>query len=167
MFSSAVAAAIITIIFKRKTERITNEIKNQFEVLLMTQKSGHAWKEKAVSELFGPIVFQFARTKLAFDRYGGNNEYLETEVLKDGNEKIKNLILEKSYLIPPDLMEHGNELVKHYDVWLEEFSKFRETDNPSEIKKFIFASPKGFRFPKKAEEKFKEKYSELWKKLYS
>ncbi len=167
MFSSAVAAAIITIIFKRKTEIITNEIKNQFEVLLMTQKSGHAWNEKAVSELFGPIVFQFARTKLAFDRYSGKNEYLETRILKDGNEKIKNLILEKSYLIPPDLMDHANELVKHYDVWLEEFSKFRETENPSEIKKFIFAGPQGFPFPKKAEEKFKEKYAELWKKLYS
>lgn len=89
MFSSAVAAAIISLIFKRKTERITNEIKNQFELLLMTQKSNHAWNEKAVSELFGPIVFQFARTKLAFDRYDGNNQYLETKVLKDGNEKNK------------------------------------------------------------------------------
>lgn len=167
MFSSAVAAAIISLIFKRKTERIANEIKNQFEVLLLTQKSNHAWNEKAVSELFGPIVFQFARTKLAFDRYEGSNEYLETKVLKDGNEKIKNLILEKSYLIPPDLMDDGNELVKHYDIWLEEFSKFRETENPAEIKKFIFAGPKGFAFPKKAEEKFKEKYAELWKKLYT
>jgi len=64
-------------------------------------------------------------------------------------------------------MEHGNELVKHYDVWLEEFGKFRESENPLEIKKFIFAGPQGFPFPKKAEEKFKEKYAELWKKLYN
>lgn len=167
LFSSAVAAGLISIIFKRKTEKISNEIKNQFELLLMTQKTGHAWNEKAVSELFGPINFQFARTKLAFDRYRGNNEYLETKILKEGNEKIKNLILEKSYLIPPDLMEDANELVKHYDVWLEEFSKFRETENPTEIKKYIFAGPNGFPFPKDAEKKFKEKYAELWKKLYS
>ena len=166
LFSSAVAAGFIAIIFKRKTERISNEIKNQFELLLMTQKTGHAWNEKAVSELFGPIVFQFARTKLAFERYGGSNEYLETKVLKDGNEKIKNLILEKSYLIPPDLMEDANELVKHYDVWLEELNKFRGTENPTEIKKFIFAGPQGFPFPRKAEVKFKEKYTELWKKIY-
>lgn len=167
LFSGAFAAGLIAIIFKRKTEIISNEIKNQFEVMHLLQKTNHAWNEKAVSELFGPICFQFARTQLAFGRYDGTNGYLETKVLKDGNEKIKNLILEKSYLIPLDLMDDANQLVTHYDVWLEEFSKFRETENPVEIKKFIFAGPNGFPFPRKAEKKFKEKYTELWKKLYS
>lgn len=167
VFSSAVAAAVISIIFKKKTERISNEIKNQFELLSMMQKTGHAWNEKAVSELYGPMNFQFARTKLAFSRYSGKNEYLEAKILKDGNEKIKNLILEKSYLIPPDLMEYGNKLVAHYDVWLEEYSKFREAENPTELKEFIFAGPNGFPFPRDAEQKFKEKYADLWNKLYS
>lgn len=132
----------------------------------MSQQSGHAWKEKAVSELFGPLCFQLTRTHHAFKRYRDKNLYLETRVLKEGNEKIRNLLLEKSYLIPPDLMGDADELVQHYDVWLEEFSNQRESANPEEVKKFIFAGPNGFPFPRNAEKKFKERYAELWNGLY-
>ena len=166
IFSGAFAASIVSVIFKRKTELITGEIKNQFDLLSISQKTGHAWKEKAVSELYGPLCFQFTRTQNAFKRYHEKNIFLEANILKEGNEKIKNLLLEKSYLISPDLMDDADALVQHYDVWLEEFSKLRETENPTEKKNFVFAGPKGFPFPKAAEKKFREKYLELWNNLY-
>lgn len=165
IFSGAVVASFVSIIFKRKTEKITAEIKNQFEMNLTSQKTGHVWKEKAVAELYGPLCFQFSRTQKAFGRYREKNLFLEAKVLKDGNEKIRNLLLEKSYLIPPDLIDDANNLVEHYDVWLEEFSKLRETENPTS-ETFVFAGPKGFAFPKASEKKFKEKYLELWNGLY-
>lgn len=166
VFSGAVVAAIVSVIFKRKTEEIAAEIKNQFELLSLSQKSGHAWKEKAIAELFGPLNFELKRTKKAFHRYKGENIFLETQVLKQGNERIRNLLLNQSYLVPPDLMEDSYKLIEHYDVWLEQFALFRETENPTEVQKFIFAGPKGFPFPKEAEIRFQEKYIELWKNLY-
>lgn len=166
LFSSSVAVSVITYIFQRRSEKISGEIKNQFEILMMTQQSGHAWKEKAVAELFGPLCFQLTRTQNAFKRYQDKNLYLEAKVLKEGNEQIRNLLLEKSYLIPPDLLNDADELVQHYDVWLEEFSNLRETENPANDNKFVFAGPKGFPFPRNAEKKFKDRYSELWNGLY-
>ena len=75
LFSSSVAVAVISFIFKRKSEKISGEIRNQFEVLMMSQQSGHAWKEKAVAELFGPLCFQLTRTQNAFKRYQTKNLY--------------------------------------------------------------------------------------------
>lgn len=167
LLSSAVVASVVSLIFKRKSETITNEIRNQFEMVLMSQKTGHAWKEKAVSELFGPLSLQLTRTRNAFQRYHEKNIFQEAKILKEGNEKIRDLLLEKSYLIPPDLIADAEKLVQHYDVWLEEFSKLRETENPTEDKKFVFAGPLGFPFPRKSEENFKEKYNQLRKILYN
>ncbi|ACU07824.1 hypothetical protein FIC_01376 [Flavobacteriaceae bacterium 3519-10] len=135
-------------------------------MLQMMQKSGHAWKEKAISELFGPLCFQLSRTQSAFNRYKAKNLFLEAEVLKNSNQKIRDLLLEKSYLIPPDLTEHAKNLVEHYDVWLEEFNRLREGENQAQDKNFVFVGPKGFPFPKTAEKKFREKYEELWQAMY-
>lgn len=166
IFSGAVVASVISIIFKRKTEKITAEIKNQFEMNLTSQKSGHVWKEKAVSELYGPLYLHFSRTNRAIKRYREKNLFLEEKVMKESNEKIRNLLLEKSYLILPDLFEDANNLVEHYDVWLEEFSKLRETENPEVDKKFVFAGPQGYPYPKNSEKNFIKKYVELWNSLY-
>ena len=57
LLSSTVVAGVITIVFKARTEKIANEIKNQFELLQMMQKSGHAWKEKRFPNFSGRCVF--------------------------------------------------------------------------------------------------------------
>lgn len=167
IISGAVISTVLGLFFKRKTETITAEIKNQFEMNLMKQKTSQGWKEKAIIELYGPLNFYFERTKMAFDRYHEKNLYLEAKVMKESNEKIRNLLLEKAYLIPPELGTEANELVRHYDVWLEEFYKLREVENPEDKQStFVFVGPKGVPFPKKAEAKMKEKYKEIWGEVY-
>lgn len=167
VLSGAVVSAVIAIIFKRKTETITAEIKNQFEMNLLRQKTGQQWKEKAITELYGPLNYHFTRTKKAFMRYSEKNLYLEAFVLKDSNEKIRNLLLEKSYLISPDLSEDAEKLITHYDVWLEQFHKLRENPKPEEVAAtFVFVESLGFGFPREAETKFKDKYRELWEEIY-
>lgn len=166
LISSSIVGIVLGLIFKKRNEIIAADVKKQLEQNLTIFKSNYQWKERAVSELLGQINIQFDRTKRAFHRYNTTNIYLEAKVLKDGNEKIRNLLLEKAYLIPGELMEDANQLIEHYDVWLEEFYKHRDSENPNLDQKFIWAGPKGFRFPDKAEANFKNKYQELRKELY-
>lgn len=167
LISSSVVGLIVGFLFKRKSETIAAEVKNQFEQNMTVFKSSYVWKEKTVSELLGLINIQFNRTKRASDRYTDTNLFLEAKVLKEGNQTIRNLLLEKAYLIPSELMKEANDLIEHYDVWLEEFNKQRDAENPNLNQKFIYAGPQGFLFPRKAEKKFKDKYQELWNELYA
>ena len=91
---------------------------------------------------------------------------LETEILKDCNLKIRNLLLEKAYLITPTLTTDAEELINHYDVWLEKFRELRENPATKNDEAFIFVAQDGHAFPRKSEENFKMKYLELWRQLY-
>lgn len=167
LISSSIVGVIIGFLFKKRNETITAEVKKQFEQNMTVFKSNYLWKEKIVSELLGQIYIQFNRTKRAFDRYNTTNFYLEAKVLKDGNEKIRNLLIEKAYLIPAELFEDADKLIEHYDVWLEEFYKHRDSEKPNLDEKFIFAGPRGFGFPPGADDRFKNKFNELRKELYN
>jgi hypothetical protein len=164
--SGSVVGVIFQLFLKRRTEVITAEIRNQFEQNMTVFKSSYAWKEKSVSLLLGPICLQFNRTKRAFDRYSAKNLFLEAEVLKDGNKKIRNLLLENAYLIPNELLEDATKLIEHYDVWLEEYHNLRESKNPKFDEEFVYGGPQGFPFPRKSEEKFKFEYRKIWDELY-
>ncbi len=165
LISSSIVGIVLGLIFKKRNEIIAADVKKQLEQNLTIFKSNYQWKERAVSEL-RQINIQFDRTKRAFQRYNTNNGYLEAMALKDGNERIRNLLLEKAYLIPGELMEDANQLIEYYDVWLEEFHKHSNSEKPNLDQKFIWAGPSGFRFPDKAEANFKKKYQELIKELY-
>jgi len=166
LISSSIIGIIISFLFKKRNETITAEVKNQFEQNMTVFKSNYQWKEKSVAELLGQVCMQLDRTRRAFKRYKSKNIFLEAQVLKNGNETIRNLLLEKAYLIPGDLIEDANQLIEHYDVWLEEFYKERELKNPDIGGKFVFAGPQGYIFPKEAEDNFKNKYHQLRKELY-
>jgi hypothetical protein len=116
--------------------------------------------------LLGQLCIQFGRTKRAFQRYNDTNLFLEAKVLKESNERIRDLLLEKPYLIPPELIEDAIRLIEHYHVWLDEFYKQRDSENPNLKAKFIFVRKKGFYFPRDSEQRFKDKYFELWNELY-
>lgn len=56
--------------------------------------------------------------------------------------------------------------LEHYDVWLELYEKHRGGKEPDLDEPFVFAAPAGFRFPKEAEEHFKERLRLYMKELY-
>jgi len=155
IISGGVVSAVVGILFKGFVTRIEAEV-----------KSHRSWKEESVSELLGPINMQFDRTKRAFDRWSKKNLFLEAKVVKVGNEKIRDLLLEKGHLIPPELLEDAGKLVEHYDVWLEKFEKQRQSESPDLDTSFVFVGPDGYPFPGKSEAKFKDKFSEYWSDLY-
>lgn len=166
IISGSVVATILTVVFKRRTEEIAAEVKSQFDKNFTMFKSGYQWKERSVSELLAPICLEFSRTYRALMRYNATNLYLEANVLKKTNERIRDLLLEKASLIPGSLMEDVHELIEHYDVWLEEYNKQRNKENPNLEQEFVFVGPKGYSFPSAAEKRFKMKYHELWNELY-
>jgi hypothetical protein len=87
-------------------------------------------------------------------------------VVRTGNLAIRDLLLAKPHLIPPDLRDHANTLVVHYDVWLEEFDRWRG-DATGDQPAFVFAGPKGFPFPREAEARFSAAFEGTWRDLYA
>jgi len=155
LVGSGLASTIVGLAFTRYITAATEEVRSQ-----------RAWKERSVAELLGPMNIQFDRTKRAFDRWRDKNLYLEIKVIKTGNETIRDLLLTKGHLIPPELVNDAGKLVEHYDVWLELFEKQREGKEPDLKSQFTFAAPEGYPFPSEAEAHFKEKYREYWTQLY-
>lgn len=103
--------------------------------------------------LLVPLVVQLDRTKDAFDRWGDRNLALESQTIRDGNLKARNLLEKHSQLVPPELQEARRKLVEHYDRWLEEYQKLREETKSKEP--FVFVGPKGYPFPTDAEGYFR------------
>jgi hypothetical protein len=132
--SGAVFSTVIGFFLQRKTA----EIKNDIEQRLQMFKSKRDWQEAAHSDLLGPVYMQLDRTKRAFDRWKGKNLYLETKIIKEANETIRNLLLTRSHLIPPELRPHAGRLIKHYDRWLEEFERLRLAEKPDLDTPFTF-----------------------------
>lgn len=160
--SGSVIATVLGVLLQRRTE----EIKSEYARTQAVFQSTRTWKEHAVSELLGPMYIQFDRTRRAFDRWGELNLFLEAKVIFVGNITIRDLLLTKAHLIPPDLREDAGKLIEHYDRWLEEFEKLRGSKDPDLATPFTFAGPEGFPFPSEAEERFKVAFSNFWRELY-
>lgn len=155
LISGTFVSAVAGVLFTGYVTRVTEEVRSQ-----------RTWKERSVADLLGPMNIQFDRTKRAFDRWQKKNLYLEAKVIKVGNETIRDLLLTKGHLVPPELLDDAGKLVEHYDVWLEVFERQRGGKEPDLKSAFVFAGPEGFSFPHEAEEKFRATYRKYWQDLY-
>jgi len=166
LLSSAVGAVIVGVLFVRHNKTIESEIQEKLARALKVFESERTWKQQALFELFGPLQMQFERTHNAFNRWTKKNLYLEGKVIRDGNETIRNLLLTKGHLIPPNLMKEACSLVEHYDAWLEKFDSIRGDRGTDSTEIFVFVGPEGYPFPRDAEVKFKETFRRLQNELY-
>lgn len=87
-------------------------------------------------------------------------------MIREGNQTIRDLLLEKGYLIPPELLEDAGKLIEHYDVWLEKFEEQRGSEKPDLESSFVFAGPEGYPFPRQAADRFQEMFRAYWNDLY-
>lgn len=166
VFSATVVSAVFGYMLRRRAARIEAVIKEEFDQRITTFKSSREWKEQSVSELLGPIYMQLDRSNRALKHYKGNNYYLEEKVMANANLCIRDLLISRPHLIPPDLLEEATLLIEHYDRWLEEFDRVRGGSEPDLNKPFVFVGAQGFPFPKNAEESFKKAYLGIWGDLY-
>lgn len=166
LLSGAVITAVLNLVVLRRSTRSIEEIKNEYARQLSIFQSNRSWRERSVTELMAPVYMQLDRTKRAFERWTQQNLYLEAKVINEGNLAIRDLLLAKGHLVPPDLVNHAGEFVEHYDRWLKEFEKLRQAENPDLRTPFTFVRPKGFPFPFEAEKRFRERYRTMWQELY-
>ena len=162
LLSGSVISAVTGIILYRRSKTIESEVKHQFQKQFTLFQSKRNWEEQTISELLGPLYIQFDRTKRAFDKWDGKNLYLEANVIREGNTVIRDLLLTKGHLIPPDLFEHAGKLIDHYDNWLEEFDRIRVKKESGENVTFVFT----YDFPRDSVNAFKESFQILRGELY-
>lgn len=162
----AIVTALLNVMFRERLEKISNDIKNQSEKISLIYKSRYAWQEESLSGLLGPVNMLLSRTEIAFKRLNAHNTFVEAKILKESNEKIRDLLLQRSHLIPATLQADANELVAHYDRYLEEFERVRGEGTTSKDEPFVFVGPKGYPFPRAAADRFQAYYGELWQQLY-
>jgi hypothetical protein len=162
----AIVTGLLNLLLKSRLEKITNDIKSQSEQISVIFKSQYSWREQALSELLGPINMLLNRTDTAFRRLTANNKFVEAKILKESNEKIRDLLLQKGHLIPLELIDDANKLVEHFDRYLEEYEKIRGGQNPDLDAPFVFVGTQGFPFPRQSADKFQDKYTRMWQEVY-
>lgn len=163
LLGSGLATTLLGMILARRIQRIQRQVEEEFN----TRQSRRDYQRQALFELFGPSKMQFLRTKRAFDRWRDRNDFLEEQVVRAGNLAIRNLLLEKGHLIPPDLINHAESLIEHYDAWLEAFERERGSGKKANLEvKRIFVGPAGYPFPKDAEKAFRARADQLQRELF-
>ncbi len=166
LISAGIITTILGFLLQNRAAHISEDLRSLHEKSMTVFLSTRTWKEKSVSELMGPLYMQFDRTRRAFARWQGENLYLEAKVIREGNIAIRDLLLSKSHLIPPLLLDDAGKLVEHFDRWLEEFEKERGSKARDLQSAFVFVGPQGFPFPREAEKKFIQAFKHMWADLY-
>jgi hypothetical protein len=144
--------AEVTHLFAQQGEEIKAQIAEQAQQVRDINKLNLDYKEKCLSEVLGPIYLLFERTKLALARQKPNSRYIEEEIYKKSNIAIRDILLSKAHLIPPDLLEDAAKLIDHYDHWLETYRQKREVEGSTDA--YVFT----FNFPKDSDKKFKDTF---------
>ena len=155
--------SVIAYLFHKKSERTNAEIKREFEILSQDSE----WKQKT-TELLGQVYIHLNRTRLAFEhKYSQLQKYdafYEDEIFYSSNKQVRDFLLENGHHIPPELLEEASKLIEHYDAWLIKYHNLRKVKK-DELTLQIFVGPDGFPFPEKAEDLFKEKYTEMFRQI--
>jgi len=152
-------SGILGYIFSKREERMKKTIEEEFKKRDKFFDVRFNFKLRALEELLAPIKLQLIRSKITLMGYDANNEYRE-KILKECNQTIRGLLLEKGHLIPSDLILYAEKFISHYDEWLQAYRENRELNNKAEVK-HVFT----YNFPHDAEKAFIGKYEAYRKEL--
>lgn len=152
-------SGIISYFFSKREERMKKTIEEEFKKRDKFFDTRFIFKLRSLEELLAPIKLQLIRSNITLMGYDANNEYRE-KILKECNENIRGLLLEKGHLVPADLLPYAEKFISHYDEWLQAYKATREVQNKTEVE-HIFT----YNFPHDAEKAFEEKYEAYRKEL--
>lgn len=152
-------SGILGFFFSKREERMKKTIEEEFTKRDKFFDVRFNFKLRALEELLAPIKIQLIRSKITLQGYDANNEYRE-KILKECNEAIRSLLLEKGHLIPADLIPYAEKFISHYDEWLQAYRANRELQNKTEIN-HVFT----YNFPHDAEKALVKKYETYRKEL--
>jgi len=152
-------SGIIGYFITKREERLKKTIQEEFSRRDKFFDARFQFKLRALEELLAPVKLQLLRSRITIQAYNANNEYRE-KILKECNENIRNLLLEKGHLIPTELIPDAVEFIKHYHEWLQAYREEKELNNDSEIR-HVFT----YNFPHDAEKAFIDKFDAYRKEL--
>jgi len=114
-------------------------------------------RQRLLLELLGPMVIHFDRSLHAFRVWNADNTVLVTEVIRESNAAVRDVLLQRAELIPTDLVPDAVALLELYDAWFIEYERVRrDRDTP-----YVFVGPKGIPFPTDSEKRFRARYDTL------
>jgi hypothetical protein len=100
------------------------------------------------------------RSETAYKEYlQGGKTYMFARILKIYNEKIRELLLEKGWLLSESLQKDALLLISHYDIWLQKWNDLEKRLNPGPDDEFIF--PNEYIFPREAAGNLEQEYLRL------
>lgn len=115
---------------------------------------------RLLQEALGPMHMLMLRAEGAYRAYlADGRKFIHTQVLRDSNEKLRNLLLEKGYLLPEERQADALALVAHLDVWLLRWYDTRDALRPSLDEPFVFENDHVY--PREAAQRLKELYASL------
>ena len=168
--STIVTTAITSVMayyIHKKTERVTAQVKREFERLAQAQSSDFEWRRQ-VTELLGQVYIHLNRSRLAFEhtysRLQAYDAVFEDEVMYTSNKQIRDTLLANGNHLPPELLDQASMLIEHYDAWLVKYAQLRKQQKDTGTIQ-IYVGPDGYPFPDRAEELFKAKYQEMFLQL--
>jgi len=110
------------------------------------------------------LIENFSVSKKAYENYINDGRiFLHAKVLKKANDSIRITLLNNHDLIPDDLLEDANELIEHYDIWINKWIKLEQKLHPNVKDEFVFQNK--FTFPSNSEKKFVARFKEVKKNL--
>jgi hypothetical protein len=170
VISGGVVAGVLGLLFRllfdRRLTRVAEQVKQEIEEQAFVSRSKREWKVESVQELLGPLAMQLDRSSRVFKRWKTRNDFVEGEILKKGNTRIRDLLLEKGHLIPIELLDDAGKLVEHYDRWLEEYALTREGEDVEERTEPVWVREAGLGFPRESGIAFHETYLRMRRELY-
>lgn len=116
--------------------------------------------ERMLMEVLGPVHMQMKRAEAAYRSYlDDGRKFIYTLVLRDSNAAVKDLLLERGYLLPAALQDDALQLIEHLDIWLIKWHELRERTNPSLDDPFVFANESVY--PKRSAQNLEAAYAAI------
>jgi hypothetical protein len=112
-----------------------------------------------ISTVFlGQLSTLLERGEVSYRNYIHDGKiFLYAKILKDNNEKIRDLILENAHLLPSEQQSHAIKLVSHIDIWVLLWEDTNEKLSP--ILTDVFSFKNDATFPTESESSLMSYYS--------
>jgi hypothetical protein len=166
LLAGLVSGGVIATVLTLTTSRWVAEVKTTVEDQARRITEGRDLEWELLRDVLGPVTVHLKRTNMAFRRWKSKNILLESLIIADSNARVRAILLDKFHLLPPDLRDHAEKLIEHYDLWFEAFERERNSQKPeAEQSPFTFVGPEGYPFPRTAEAAFEQRRNETYARL--
>lgn len=98
-----------------------------------------------ITEFLGMVKTQLARAEFAYKAYIDSGKiFLYAKILKDVNDSLRFLLVNKTHLLPPEQMKYSLSLIHHIDVWSTVWEDAYALQRPSLKSVFTFENTVNF-----------------------